>query len=58
MWLFNMLGQGTGAYPGEGAYKSEGGYSKTYGTCRSDPTYFSDDLRWLCFKETSEKCRS
>ena len=53
-----MLGQGTGAYPGEGAYKSEGSYSKKYGTCRSEPTYFSDDLRWLCFKETSEKCRS
>ena len=40
-----MLAQGKGAYPGEGGYQSEEGYSKKYGTCRSEPIYFSDYLR-------------
>ena len=40
-----MLAQGKGAYPGEGGYQSEEGYSKKYGTCRSEPIYFSDCLR-------------
>ena len=53
-----MLAQAKGTYPGEGAYQSEEGYSKKYGTCRSEPSYFSDDLRWLCFKETNVKSGS
>ena len=45
VWLLNMLAQAKGTYPGEGAYQSEEGYSKKYGTCRSEPSYFSDYLR-------------
>ena len=53
-----ILAKGVGAYPGEGAYQSVGAYSRKYGTCSSEPFHFPDDSRWLCFKETNEKCGS
>ena len=57
-WFFDMLAEGVGAYPREDAHQNVGSYSRKYDRCSSETSYFPDDLRRLCFQETTEKCGS